>query len=314
MLVPTHDIPTPFPVTLHLRREDQIHPVVSGNKFRKLKYNLLEAEKTGHRTLLTFGGAHSNHIAATAYAAAEKGFASIGIIRGDELAGKPLDSPTLSFAESCGMRLEFVSRNDYRRKSDSDFVEGLKKRFGDFYLLPEGGTNALAVKGCEEILTGDDASYDYVCCAVGTGGTLAGIANALGPHQTALGFPALKGDFLPADIRTFAASGTWRLVSGYEFGGYAKTDDRLIAFINAFFEETGIPLDPVYTGKLVFGVMNEVAKGRFPEGSRILLIHTGGLQGVAAMNRRLLQTKRPTLNIYVPETIAFARDHRDGLV
>lgn len=292
---PTQVIETTFPVTLHIRREDLSHPVVSGNKFRKLKYNLAEAEVRGATTVLTFGGAHSNHIAATAFAAKERGLSSVGIIRGDELADKVIDSPTLSFATKCGMRLHFISREDYRKKAESAFIQQITRALGPFYLIPEGGTNALAVRGCEEILDERDAFYDYICCPVGTGGTLSGISNSLRPYQQALGFPAVKGEFIKDDIRKFAHSENWRLIQGYEFGGYAKTDDRLIAFINAFFERTRIPLDPVYTGKMVFGVMKELAAGFFPEGAKILMIHTGGLQGIAAMNRRLLETKRPIL-------------------
>src|SRR5690606_10955628 len=181
---------------IYIKREDLLHPYVSGNKFRKLKYNLLEAKKQGYSTILTFGGAFSNHISAVSYAAKEFGFQSIGIIRGEELFDKINDNPTLKFAQVNGMQFEFVSRETYRQKDSEIFIEKLHQKFGNFYIVPEGGTNELAVKGCEEILTDQDDIFDYICCAVGTGGTISGIINSSKPHQKVLGFPALKGDFL----------------------------------------------------------------------------------------------------------------------
>lgn len=191
-------------VSLFVKREDLLHPFVSGNKYRKLKYNLLQAKVENAKTVLTFGGAFSNHIAAVAFAAKENGFRSIGIIRGEEIRSKIDDNPTLSFAQSCGMELDFVSREEYRCKTDSEFFGKMSQKWGDFYLIPEGGTNELAVKGCEEILNKGDQMFDYVCCAVGTGGTISGLINGAEPHQKVLGFPALKGDFLEEDIRKFA--------------------------------------------------------------------------------------------------------------
>ena len=272
-----------------MKREDLIHPFVSGNKFRKLKYNLLQAKTENQSTLLTFGGAYSNHIAAVAYAGKEKGFQTIGIIRGDELGDKIESNPTLKFAQECGMQFEFVSREDYRLKTDAAFLEQLENKFGSFYLIPEGGTNAFAIKGCEEILTQEDGIFDYVACAIGTGGTISGIINSAFRYQKILGFPALKGDFLQDEIRNFAHKNNWELITEYHFGGYAKVNDQLIAFINWFFEQTQIPLDPVYTGKMVFGVFDLINKNYFPENSKILLIHTGGLQGIYGMNLKLKQ-------------------------
>lgn len=272
-----------------MKREDLIHPFVSGNKFRKLKYNLLQAKTENQSTLLTFGGAYSNHIAAVAYAGKEKGFQTIGIIRGDELGDKIESNPTLKFAQECGMQFEFVSREDYRLKTDSAFFEQLENKFGSFYLIPEGGTNAFAIKGCEEILTQEDGIFDYVACAIGTGGTISGVINSAFRYQKILGFPALKGDFLQDEIRNFVQNENWELITEYHFGGYAKVNDELIAFINWFFEQTQIPLDPVYTGKMVFGVFDLINKNYFPENSKILLIHTGGLQGIQGMNLKLKQ-------------------------
>jgi 1-aminocyclopropane-1-carboxylate deaminase len=285
-------------ITLAIKREDLIHPFVSGNKYRKLKYNLLEAKAQNKPQILTFGGAFSNHIAAVAAAGKEAGMQTIGVIRGEELAAPANENPTLRFAQECGMQLEFVSRETYRLKSDSDFVEKLRENFGDFYLLPEGGTNNLAVKGCEEILTDADAGFDYICCAVGTGGTISGLINSAKPHQQVLGFPALKGDFLKAEIRKFARQDNWDLISDYHFGGYAKVNADLIDFMNGFYKENAVPLDPIYTGKMVFGVMDLIQKGYFPKTSKILMIHTGGIQGISGMNLHLKNIKSPLIDYH----------------
>ncbi|WP_413614498.1 1-aminocyclopropane-1-carboxylate deaminase/D-cysteine desulfhydrase [Flavobacterium sp. N502540] len=285
----------PKGISLTIKREDLIHPFVSGNKFRKLKYNLLQAKAEHQETLLTFGGAFSNHIAAVAYAGKEQGFRTIGVIRGEELFDKIEENPTLKFAQENGMQFEFVTRDAYRNKNEDFFIGKLKDKFGDFYLVPEGGTNELAVKGCEEILTEEDAIFDFVCCAVGTGGTISGLINSALPHQKILGFPALKGDFLTDEIRIFAKKDNWDLISDYHFGGYGKVNLELIEFINAFFEENKVPLDPIYTGKMIFGVIDLIHKNYFPEHSRILLIHTGGLQGIEGMNIKLKQKKLPIL-------------------
>ena len=289
----------PNGISLHIKREDLIHSFVSGNKFRKLKYNLLEAKTQNKDTLLTFGGAFSNHIAAVAYAGKDKGFKTIGIIRGDELRGKISENPTLQFAENCGMQFEFVSREEYRLKSENHFLEKLKMKFGDFYLIPEGGTNELAIKGCEEILTENDADFDFICCAVGTSGTISGIINSVLDHQKVLGFPSLKGDFLQDEIRNFVETQNWELITGYHFGGYGKVSEELIAFINQFYAETKIPLDPIYTGKMVFGVIDLISENYFPANSKILLIHTGGIQGIQGMNIKLKKKQLRTIAIHV---------------
>lgn len=284
--------------SLFIRREDLIHPFISGNKFRKLKYNLVQAKVENHHTLLTFGGAFSNHIAATAFAGKEYGFKTIGIIRGDELESKILINPTLKFAQECGMQFKFVTREEYRHKTEADFIENLKNEFGDFYYVPEGGTNEFAVQGCEEILTQDDSQYDFVCTAVGTGGTISGIINSSFPHQKVLGFPALKGDFLNNEIRKFVHKENWELITDYHFGGYGKVNPELIAFVNQFYAENQVPLDPIYTGKMVFGVIDLISTNYFPENSKILLIHTGGLQGISGMNLKLKAKKLPIINFY----------------
>jgi 1-aminocyclopropane-1-carboxylate deaminase len=279
-----------------IKREDLIHPIVSGNKFRKLKYNLIQAKAENQHTLLTFGGAFSNHIAAVAFAGKEQNFKTIGIIRGEELRNKISENPTLKFAQDCGMQLEFVTRDAYRQKTENYFLKNLRTKFGAFYVIPEGGTNELAVKGCEEILTVEDAGFDYICCSIGTGGTITGIINSLLPHQKVLGFPALKGNFLKDEIRIFARNENWEVITDYHFGGYGKVTPELIAFINQFYRENQIPLDPIYTAKMVFGVMDLIEKNYFPKKSKILLIHTGGIQGIQGMNLKLKAKKLLTIN------------------
>jgi 1-aminocyclopropane-1-carboxylate deaminase len=288
----------PKGISVFFKREDLIHPFVSGNKFRKLKYNLLQAKAENQTSLLTFGGAFSNHIAAVAFAGNENGFKTIGIIRGEELKNKIAENPTLQFAQDCGMQLEFITREEYRQKKESVFLSQLETKFGNYYHIPEGGTNELAIKGCEEILTLEDEKFNYICCAIGTGGTISGIINSALPHQKVLGFPALKGDFLQEEIRIFAKNKNWQIVSDYHFGGYAKVTPQLIDFINDFYTKTKIPLDPIYTGKMVFGVLNLMEMNYFPKGSKVLLIHTGGIQGINGMNLKLKAKKLTTINFH----------------
>ena len=292
------DLNLTFPnsISVHIKREDLIHPIVSGNKFRKLKYNLIQAKIENQTTLLTFGGAFSNHIAAVAFAGKEQNFKTIGIIRGEELRNKIFENPTLQFAQDCGMQLEFVTREAYRQKTELGFLENLSAKFGAFYLIPEGGTNELAIKGCEEILSIADAAFDYICCPIGTGGTITGIINSLLPHQKVLGFPALKGEFLEDEIRIFAQNENWEVITDYHFGGYGKVSLELIAFMNQFYKESQIPLDPIYTAKMVFGVMDLIEKNYFPKKSKILLIHTGGIQGIQGMNLKLKAKNLLTIN------------------
>ena len=286
-------------IELWIKREDLIHPFVSGNKFRKLKYNLLQAKIENKTTILTFGGAFSNHIAAVSFSGKEQGFKTIGIIRGDELVSNVEGNPTLKFAKNCGMQFEFVSRDIYRSKTESDFLKDLNLKYGDFYLIPEGGTNDLAVKGCEEILSKEDIKFDFVCCSIGTGGTISGIINTILPNQKVLGFPALKGDFLQDEIRKFAKNNNWELILDYQFGGYAKVNLDLIEFINLFYKKYKIPLDPIYTSKMVFGVIDLIAENYFPKNTKILMIHTGGLQGIKGMNQKLRNKNLKTIEINV---------------
>jgi len=295
------DLQIPYDVSLSLKREDLIHPYISGNKYRKLKYNIAFAKANNYTTLLTFGGAYSNHIAATAVAGMKYDFNTIGIIRGEELAmdlDKTLEeNTTLAQAVSCGMKLIFISRESYKQKEEASFLASLKKEYPEAYILPEGGTNDLAIKGCEEILTLQDLSFDYICCAMGTGGTIAGICNASSPSQKVIGFPALKGDFLKSELQKMTNTSHWELQQAYHFGGYAKVTQELVNFINEFNKTYHILLDPIYTGKMMYGIFDLISKGYFPQNSRILAIHTGGLQGVAGINKKLEKKGLQTIAI-----------------
>ena len=278
-----------------LKPDYLIHPTVSGNKYRKLKYNLQKAQSENYKGILTFGGAFSNHIAATAAAGQAVGIPTVGIIRGEELASKTNLNTTLNYAKSCGMHLEFVSRSDYKQKSDSSYLKTLSENFKNYYTLPEGGTNILAVKGCQEILTNKDQDFDMICCAVGTGGTMAGLINSSLPTQKIIGFPALKGGFLNEDICKFATQSNWELWESYHFGGYAKVDSNLITFMNHFKATYKIPLDPVYTAKMMYGIFDAIRLGKIPKEAKVLAIHTGGLQGINGMNLRLKQKHLETI-------------------
>lgn len=269
----------PAPVQLTVKRLDQIHPHISGNKFFKLKYNLLAAQQQGCSKILTFGGAFSNHIAATAYAAQRFGFQSIGIIRGEELASQALN-PTLQTAHDFGMQLHFVSRAEYRLRYESAYLQQLQQQYPQAFIVPEGGTNALALQGSQEILSAHDReNYDVICCAVGTGGTIAGLIESSSDRQHVLGFSALKGDFLQQDIQQWTDKKNWSLTDAYCCGGYAKTSPALLQFMQQFEQQYAIPLEQVYTAKMMMGLFDLIQQQHFPENTRILAIHTGGLQG-----------------------------------
>lgn len=280
----THSLLEEKGIKLAVLRLDQVHPEVSGNKFFKLKYNLEEAKKQGKRTILTFGGAFSNHIYATASAAKLAGFLSIGIIRGEDADSS---NPTLAHAKEMGMLLHFIDRESYRKKNSPEFLGVLKAQFGDFYLIPEGGTNEFAIQGTKEIL--GDKAYDFthICVCLGTGGTFAGLASSLKGHQKLLGFSALKGEFIKRDIANLLESnqinpaGSFEIRTDYHFGGYGKHKPELIEFMRWFYEEFEIPFDPIYTGKMMFGTWDLIGKDHFSVGSKILIIHSGGLQGNA---------------------------------
>jgi len=269
-------------ITLYVKREDLIHPVIGGNKWRKLKYNIDTAQQTKAKTILSFGGAYSNHIYALAGMGAMFGFKTIGVIRGE--ACEPLNS-TLSFAEKSGMHLHYVSRKNYRLKETSLFVDELRSKFGEFLLIPEGGSNKLALPGCAEIIQEIDAQldglYDCVCLPCGTGGTLAGLISSETDKQL-LAIAVLKNaGFLSDNVTQLLGSKDhvgWTINLDYHFNGYAKKSLGLLGFINEFEQKFNILLEPVYSGKLFYGLFDLIKTDYFPAGSVIVALHTGGLQ------------------------------------
>jgi 1-aminocyclopropane-1-carboxylate deaminase len=266
-------------VRLLLKRDDLIHPELPGNKWRKLKYNLAAAREQGHTTLLTFGGAYSNHVRATAAAGHYFGFDTIGVIRGEE--HRPLN-PALEYAVSRGMLLTYLDRSTYRHKHAGEVVDRLRREFGEFYLLPEGGSNAAAVRGCAELPAELTEPYDVICVPVGTGGTLAGIAAGLGPGSRAIGFSVLKGgEFLAAEVERLqraafgSVSANWQIEYGFHFGGYAKRTPTLDTFIADWADRHGTALDRIYVAKMMYGIVALTEAGSFPPGTTVVAVVTG---------------------------------------
>ena len=295
-----HPNPVPTPLLRHssleekglelaIKRLDLVNSGISGNKFFKLKYNLEKAKNEGKNRILTFGGAFSNHIYATAEASKAENLEAIGIIRGEITT--PLNA-TLSHAQGLGMQLHFIDRNTYRNKTDPEFVATLHDKFGDFYLIPEGGTNELAIKGTQEILDPEDKQYTHICSSIGTGGTFAGLYASLSEHQKLLGFSSLKGEFIHREIadliqkHQLESRGSYEIFTTYHFGGYAKHNQELIDFTWWFYENFEIVLDPIYTAKMAFGIWDLINKGYFLKDSKILMIHSGGLQGNIGFSER----------------------------
>lgn len=284
-----HPVPGQFADRLFIKRLDAVHSEVSGNKWYKLKYNVDALNKTAHRTMLTFGGPYSNHIAATAAAGRLFGFHTIGIIRGEE----PKQwSHTLQKAASDGMRLEFIERSAYELKQTEDMKAWLLEQFGAFHLVPEGGSNFLGINGCMEILDEADAQYDVVVVAVGTGATLAGMLLSAAPHQQFIGVPVMKqGELFRDEIirhleyflmdreAALEYNERFTLATDYHFGGYAKWTPELIDWMETFESETSIPLEQVYTAKTMFATYDLLKKGFIAADKKVLFIHTGGLQG-----------------------------------
>ncbi|WP_159468097.1 1-aminocyclopropane-1-carboxylate deaminase/D-cysteine desulfhydrase [Dyadobacter sp. 3J3] len=273
-------------VRLYIKRDDLIHPTVSGNKWRKLKYNLEQARSEGAKTLLTFGGAFSNHLYATAAAGKYSGFATIGIVRGEDPGERK--SSTLKFCEEQGMQLHYVSREEYKLRNSDFYIDKIREQFENPFIIPEGGTSERALQGVQELVTETEEqlgrSPDYYAVAVGTGGTAAGILST-GAHV--LAFSALKGGaFLEGDILNLVGEndkeGQLELFTDYHFKGYAKYTDQLLDFILKFKKKHGIQLEQVYTGKMLFGLYDLIEKGYFKTGDCIVAVHTGGLQGLLA--------------------------------
>ncbi|WP_412539365.1 pyridoxal-phosphate dependent enzyme [Longispora sp. K20-0274] len=261
-------------VRLWLKRDDLIHPELPGNKWRKLKYNLAAAEDAGHHTLLTFGGAFSNHVRAVAAAGHFLGFRTVGVIRGEE--HLPLN-PSLAYAVGRGMTLTYLDRLSYRQKSSPVLLDGLRTQWGEFFLVPEGGSNSHAVRGCAELPAEISEEFDVMCCPVGTGGTLAGIATGLPVGRRALGFSVLKGgEFLADDVESLAPGlSNWEVNCEFHAGGYAKQTPELRAFIADFAARHQLALDWVYVAKMMLGIFSLVDQSRFTPGTRLVAVITG---------------------------------------
>ena len=287
---PVTQIKTPLlsekKIKLFIKRDELIHPVVQGNKWRKLKYNLIEAQKTNTKTLLSFGGAYSNHLHALAYAGNQLGIKTIGIIRGE---APQVLNPCLQDMKNWGMQLKFIKRIDYKKKNNDEYINYLKKQLGDFYLIPEGANNALGKKGCAEILEELQEPYDTICCEVGSGTMLSSlIQHNNTPHTQYLGFAVMKNPQLDDDISNSSKImqgstiqlPTWKINHAYHFGGFAKTTDELNHFIKTFKQQHNIQLEPVYSGKMFWGIFDLISKDQFKPGTKILAIHGGGLQGL----------------------------------
>jgi 1-aminocyclopropane-1-carboxylate deaminase len=280
------EITRQYNIHLYMLRTDLNHPHISGNKMFKLKYNLQQATELNKKAMLTFGGAFSNHIAATAAAGKEYGFETIGIIRGEKY---PELNPTLKFAAECGMQLHYVPRSLYQNKKQLyTYVNNLFDA-GNSYLIPEGGANELGVKGCKEIIDSVDINFDYITCACGTGTTLAGIVQSLNNNQKAIGFQVLKSEgYIKKEVEKWLNENdcnNWVINEDYHFGGYAKIKKKLTDFIIWFEQANKIPLDFLYTGKMMFGIYDLIQKGFFEQGQTIIAVHTGGLQGNKGFNR-----------------------------
>lgn len=274
-----------YGINLYVLRTDLNHPTISGNKLFKLKYNIQEARKKHINTLLTFGGAFSNHIAATAAAGKEYNFKTVGIIRGEEY--KTLN-PTLQFAKDCGMEIRYVPRTLFKNKNELLKQVHAVYPEKETYVIPEGGSNELGIKGCKEITESINSNFDYVCAPCGTGATITGIILSLKSNQKAVGFQVLKGEhYIKNEVVHWLKklnehnvdAEQWSINEDYHFGGYAKINDELRDFVAQFKQSNNIPLDYVYTGKMMFGIYDQIKKGVFKKGETIIAVHTGGLQG-----------------------------------
>ncbi len=289
--IPIQEIPIDKKVKLFMKREDLIHPQISGNKYWKLFFNINNYLSGNPKKpyIITFGGAFSNHISAVSTVGNLAGIPTLGIIRGEELKDKWRDNPTLLFAKRNGMNLQFVTREEYRHKEK--LTEFLQKEFPKALIVPEGGTNEAAVEGVKMMLNDDTKDFDYLCTAVGTGGTVAGILKFSEENQKVIGFKAVDDDSLENKISELTSKKNFDLINS-SFGGYGKIKDENIRFINDFKEKYGIPLEPVYTGKMMQKIFELIDEDYFPENSKILCFHTGGLQGIEGANLLLEKQNR----------------------
>lgn len=289
--IPIVEIPVGKKVKLFMKREDLIHPEISGNKYWKLFFNMNNylAKNPEKPYIITFGGAFSNHIAAVSAVGNLFEIPTLGIIRGDELKDKWRENSTLSFAKKNGMNLRFATREEYRHKEK--LTEFLQKEFPDALIVPEGGTNQEAVEGVKMMLNNETKDFDYLCTAVGTGGTIAGISKFCEENQKVIGFKAVSDSSLENRISQLTSRENFSLIDS-AFGGYGKINDENIRFINDFKEHYGIPLEPIYTGKMMQKIFEMIDEEHFPENSKILCFHTGGLQGIEGANMLLEKQNR----------------------
>ena len=281
---------------IFIKRDDLIHPIIYGNKFRKLKYNIEKFKKNKNSTLITFGGAYSNHLLAVSYIAKIENINTIAFVRGDELGVLPLNS-TLQRCLDNGMEFKFISREKYRFRNDSNFLKNLSSKYNNAFIIPEGGTNDLGILGCEEILTLRDKNvFDVICVPVGSGGTFSGLINSSFEKQKILGFSALKNSNIINVINKFVNKNNWELIDEDLFGGYAKSNQNLIHFINKFYNDLNIKLDPIYNSKMIFKILEIIKQNKWNYGKKILIVNTGGLQSIESFNETLKNKKCATIN------------------
>ena len=289
--IPIVEIPIESKVRLFIKREDLTHPEISGNKYWKMFYNVkkyLEKE-VSERKIITFGGAFSNHIAAAAALGNEFGIKTLGVIRGNELEDSWQENPTLFSAHQNGMSFRFVTRETYRYKEK--MMKELQTEFPESLVVPEGGTNENAVEGIQYMLTDETNDFDYICSAVGTGGTVSGLSKFAQPHQKVIGFKAVKDNSLENRIKNLSKKDNFILIDASD-GGFGKITDENVRFINEFYQYFGIVLEPVYTGKMLRKIFEMIEDDYFPANSKILAFHTGGLQGIVGANEMLKKKNR----------------------
>lgn len=281
LIVPIPSLSKYDVASVNMLRLDMLHPVISGNKWYKLKYNIEYARANNYKSILSFGGSYSNHLVATAAAARQNNLQAIGIVRGDYLNAS--SSKTLQDCTSLGMHLKFISKRDYEKKTDEDFLNELSAAFDHPFIIPEGGANELGRKGAGDIALLIPEKYDYICVSVGTATSFIGLRNALNANQKLFGFAPMKGGkYLESDIEKYTLkekNTNWQLFDEWNFGGFGKWDQELVQFMNSFLEQNHLPLDIVYTAKMMFGVEALLQQDFFPKSAKILCIHTGGLQG-----------------------------------
>ncbi|OUS32450.1 cysteine desulfhydrase [Thalassotalea sp. 42_200_T64] len=286
-----HPLFTKHKVEVFIKRDDLIHPIISGNKWRKLKYNISAARKMGKTQILSFGGAYSNHIHALAYACKINNIKAIGIIRGEQ---HYQHNFTLSWASHWSMTLQFVDRKTYKLRHNEEFLAQLQQKYPNAYIIPEGGSNHLALPGVGEVITelNEQLEYDYLLTPVGSGGTLAGLINADQNQHKLLGIAVLKQDgYLTDEVNQLLAAHAsnfenWEILNQFHRGGYGKYKTADTERILQFSQQAGVPFEPVYSGKMLLAFLDLLAQGYFQAGAKIVLLHTGGLQGLGGMAER----------------------------